>query len=540
MLEKYLIFLTKDRLTLFYWKKGGIAGPPTQFTPDEEGHNKFAEVMSVRPEVPVTMLVDLIEEEYRTETIPHVFGPDRVALHQRRSSRAFPASPYNYLEIQGREKKKGRRDDIAMLCGITDPDIISGWLNILAEKKVSLAGVYSLPLLSMKLLKPLDGISPATLMVSWQSTSGLRFSFFSGNHLKMSRMAPVPEPEPKLYSELFVSELAKTREYLGSLRLVPRDTPLQVVLFTNPEMLDAVRPKCIESATLKFRLMTVNVVARKIGIKRRIMTPFSDSLFVQLLGNRAFGNHYAPPASRGFYFTRLIKSTLLVATVIISLVGLGMGGSSFYDGWVSRQKWQQDEKIADALYQRYKDVVAQHVPTAIDPGDVRKTVLLVKQLEKRKTTPNDLMLLISKELEKFPLLRLDDFIWQGPESDEAAAILQKSQPKQPRGGFFARRRSRGNQLASADKYFEIGTITGNVTGINGDIELAVNTVNTFMQAMLRNKQVHEITPLIMPAEEEKTAVLQGDVFAATKKKKVNSAPFSFKIIVKGGSRGTSH
>ncbi|MBF0193759.1 MAG: hypothetical protein HQL71_04340 [Magnetococcales bacterium] len=535
MLEKRLLFLTKDRLTLFSWKKGGIAGPPTQFTSDEEGHNKFAEVISVKPEIPVSILVDLIEEEYRTDTIPHVFGPDRTALHQRRAGRAFPSSPYNYLELQGREKKKGRRDDIAMISGITDPDLLAGWLQIIAEKKVSLVGVYSLPLLSKRLLKPLDSISPATLLVSWQSSSGLRFSFFSGSHLKVSRMAPVPEPEPKLYTELFVEELAKTREYLNSLRLIPRDTPLQVVLFTNPEMLDAVRPKCIDTATLKFRLMTVNVVARKIGIKRRIMTPFSDSLFVQLLGKQFLGNHYAPPAARGYFFTRYIKSTLLVATVIVSLFGIVMGSSTFYDGWLSMQKSQQDKKTADILYQRYKDVVAQHVPTAIDPGDVRKTVLLVQQLEKRKTIPNDMMLLISKELEKFPRLRLDEYIWKGPESDEAAAILKKTLPKQNRG-FFGRRRGATPQLASADKYFEVGTITGVVTDIKGDIELALQIVNAFMKTMLKNKKVHEITPLILPVEETKEAVLEGDVFAVTKKEVKTSAPFSFKIVLKGDSR----
>ncbi|MBF0357766.1 MAG: hypothetical protein HQL70_04105 [Magnetococcales bacterium] len=532
MFEKRLLFLTKDRLTLFSWKKGGIAGPPTNFKADEDGHKQFAEVISVRPEVPVSILVDLIEEEYRNETIPHVFGTDRKALHQRRSSRAFPSSPYNYLEVQGREKKKGRRDDIALLAGITDPDIIAPWLQIIIEKKVSLAGIYSLPMLSRRLLKPLDAISPATLVVSWQSSSGLRFSFFDGSNLKMSRMAPVPEPEPKPYSELFVSELSKTQEYLGSLRLIPRDTPLQVVLFTNPEMLDAVRPKCIETATLKFRLMTVNVVARKIGIKRRIMTPFSDSLFVQLLGKQFLGNHYAPPASQGYYLTRVIKSALLAATVIVSLVGLTMSGSNFYAGWDNMQKWQQDKVTADDLYAQYKQVVAQNVPTEIDPGDVRKTVQLVKKLEERKKTPREMMIMISHGLKEFPDMRLDDFIWQGPESSEATAILKASQPKSQRRGRFAiASRTAAN---GGDVYFEVGTILGEVTGINGDVEYALSRVRGFMKTLLADKRVHGITPLSMPAEEEKTAVLEGDVFAVTKKEVVESAPFKLRIILKGG------
>jgi hypothetical protein len=535
MFEKRLLFLTKDQLTLFSWKKGGLAGAPTRFSADDDGYAQFTEAIAVRPEIPVSLLVDLIEEEYRNETMPHVIGPDRTALQARRASRAFPSSPYNFLEVQGREKKKGRRDDIALISGITDPDIISVWLNILEEKKVSLAGVYSLPFLSRQLLKPLNAVSPATLVVSWQSTSGLRFSFFDGNHLKMSRMAPVPEPEPKLYSDLFVAELSRTREYLGSLRLIPRDTPLQVVLFTNPEMLDAVRPKCIDTATLKFRLLTVNLVARKIGIKRRIMTPFSDSLFLQLLGKQFAGNHYAPPSSRIYYYTRNIRNALYIATILISLVGLVVGGGSLYNGWDARQQWQNDKGRADDLYKRYKQVVAQHVPTAIDPGDVKKAVVLVKKLEERKTTPRDMMLLISRGLADYPTLRLDQFIWKGPESSEVAKIIRNSSKQQAgrsrRRGRVSSRQGRGKR---AD-YFEVGTITGEVENFKGDVELALNTVNSFMTTMLTNKQVHEMVPLVLPEKpEEKKAVLSGNIFAKQEKKVAKSAPFSFQIVLKGG------
>ena len=269
MFAKRLLFLTKNRLTAFPWAKGCVSGPPQRFTHDDEGRAAFSKYIGHDPRIPVHLMVDLVEEEFRNETMPHVLGPDRSALIERRLSRAFPSTPYRYLDIQGREKKKGRRDDITVLIGITEPDIITPWLDILRKMKVSLAGIFSLPLVSTPLLKTLDAISPATLMVSWQSASGLRFSFFSGRHLKISRMAPVPDPEPEKYADLFVVELERTRSYLSSLRLMPRDTPLQVVLYTSPEVLDAVRPRCIESATIKFRLMTVNVVAKKIGIKSR-------------------------------------------------------------------------------------------------------------------------------------------------------------------------------------------------------------------------------------------------------------------------------
>lgn len=528
MLRKRLLFLTKDLLTAFPWAKGSVAGPPQRFTHDDAGRAAFARYIATDPRLPVYLMVDLVEEEFRNETMPHVYGPDRKALVERRLARAFSGTPYRHLEIQGREKKKGRRDDLTVLIGITEPDIVTPWVEILKEQKASFAGIYSLPMVSAPLLKILDVLSPATLVVSWQSTSGLRFSFFDGRHLKISRMAPVPDPDPEKYASLFVSELERTRGYLNSLRLVPRDTPLQVVLFTSPEMLDAVRPRCVEGATIRFRLMTVNVVARKLGIKRRISTPFSDSLFIQLLGRRTPGNHFAPPGTNRFFLSRLLRSALLAASVLLVLGGVIGGGYALNQGWTTLRAWQDAKARADDLYARYRGVIDQHLPTSIDPSDVKNAVALIDSLQGRRASPREMMVTLSQGLEAYPALRLDGFEWHGPESS-GLAVAVKAVPE---------RRGRGRNLLAGEPpppqtlVLESAVITGKVLDIKDNLEYALGQVNGFMGALLKNPQVHQVTPLVVPKTRvEAREVLSGDALNI-KKEVREEADFSFRVVLK--------
>ena len=70
-----------------------------------------------------------MKKNFRRETIPHVFGPDRLAIIQRRQDRLFRDTPYRHYDIQGREED-ARRDDRILLTAITNAGIITPWGGI--------------------------------------------------------------------------------------------------------------------------------------------------------------------------------------------------------------------------------------------------------------------------------------------------------------------------------------------------------------------------------------------------------------------------
>lgn len=534
MFEKRLLFLTKDLMTVYPWKKGGVSGPPKRFEATEEGRKGFALFLLEKPKIALHMLVDLIEEEFRVETQPHVFGPDRTALVERRLLRAFSTTPFRHLFVQGREKKQGRRDDITLLSGITDPDLVMPWIECIRENRLSLAGVYSLPIVCSRLLNVLKVVSPATLMVSWQSTSGLRFSFYAGNSLKMSRMAPVPGEDPESYAKLFVAELERTKSYLNSLRLAPKDIPLKVVLFTSPQMLDVVRPLCQESATIMFDMMTVNVVARKLGIKRRISTPFSDSLFIQMLGQKAPENHYANADMTRSYYSWLVRNFLVLASVILVAIAIIAGGTEMVLGFGSRTKWQEKELEAKQMYAQYRSVIDQHLPANIDPSDVRVAVQTIDTIKNIADGPGLVMKTLSRQLAGYPNFRLDSLIWRGPLHPSTQGVQNPAtgnRDRLPRQGV-----GRGELAAmppqtalAATDILEVVEFKGEVEGIKNDVGYALEQVNGFMSGLLADPEVYQVDPVEVPKVKEKVAVLEGDL-GQMKKEVVNSAPFAFKVI----------
>ena len=125
-------------------------------------------------------------------------------------------------QIQGREKE-GRRDDKILYLALTNPGLLRPWLDPIRRRKVPLAGIYSLSLLSASLL-PYVVTKPGNnaLLVSLQGASNLRQSFFIGRDLKVSRRAHLPMMEGHQSVEAIVNEVEKLRRYLMSLRLLPR------------------------------------------------------------------------------------------------------------------------------------------------------------------------------------------------------------------------------------------------------------------------------------------------------------------------------
>ena len=88
MSKKRVFFLTSDGLSVYQWRYRKVL-EPLVFTADEAGLTQFSRYLDQAPQLPAYLLVDLVDEEFRPETIPHVFGSDRRALLRNRRVRLF-------------------------------------------------------------------------------------------------------------------------------------------------------------------------------------------------------------------------------------------------------------------------------------------------------------------------------------------------------------------------------------------------------------------------------------------------------------------
>ena len=226
-----VLLIAADRALLFLGSGRGLRHA-YEFAAGDSGWAAFANYLEGAPPTPLYVLVDVVEEEYRQDTIPHVRGKDRASVLTRKYARLFRGTPYCLALDQGRERE-GRRDDRVLLTALTKPDTLTPWITELVNHRVPLAGIYSLPVLSHGLLKQVRATASNVLFISVQQASGLRQTFYRDGQLKISRLAQMPRLGSVPYATYVLAELAKLRRYLNSLALVSRESPLAIYILSH-------------------------------------------------------------------------------------------------------------------------------------------------------------------------------------------------------------------------------------------------------------------------------------------------------------------
>ena len=212
---KRLFYFTGYRLNVMHWQGRKMVGS-SSFEPTERGLQEFRAYLSHTEKIISRLLIDVIEEDFRNEIIPHVGSRDRNSVISRLIDRYYRSSrDYCYSEILGREKD-GRKDDIVLLGALTNPQLIRPWLEILDECEVPLSGIWTQPIISKKLLKTIKASTGVVLLVSQQVNSNLRQTFFRDGKMLASRQSIVNQDVHDISNigALAAPELARTINFL--------------------------------------------------------------------------------------------------------------------------------------------------------------------------------------------------------------------------------------------------------------------------------------------------------------------------------------
>lgn len=492
MFGKKLFYLSDSLLSAWQWR-GGKLKADGEFTPDAVGVARFDDYIGNGAQQPIHILVDVIEEDFRIETVPHVLGKDRLALHQRKLNQLFRGNTWRLSTPQGREKE-GRRDDRLLLTGLTNEELLKPWVERISRRKLPLAGIYSLPLLSEVLVKKLGLSAPHQLLITRQST-GLRQSYFQEGHIKFSRLTLLTVEDMPAMQIAVTREAQRTQQYLNSLRLLPRDQPLEIAMICGADYHGHFQPEHISTPMMRYRVFSLAEAALQLGLKSSAEISGSELLFLHLLGRFPPHQHYAPPEQRWHYQLRQVRQGILGATAATLAATAWVAGSNLDQALADFRQSEQITHETRAIQGQQHTLRQSFPPTPATPEDMKSAVELAQFVKHRDVAPQPLLAWVSQALERVPAVRLNRLAWRAD-----GAPLAVDAPVQP----AAPATLPGTEGAAPEIVF--GTdipqqgllIEGEISPYT-DYRSALDSVNRFVEA-LKSHPTLQVTLLAKPVE----------------------------------------
>lgn len=486
MPAKLLLYVSAQQAGAARWRAGQIEWC-RELANDQDGWAEFSGLLLSRPGTPVYLLVDAVEEDYRTETLPHTIGNARQEMLARKLRQFYRATPYRAVWPQGRESDK-RRDDRYLFAAVTNPELLRPWLEIVQTRQAPLAGIYLLPAVSQQLLAALRLPVSKLLLVSRQS-GGLRQSFFQDAKLRVSRLTPLELPGTQAATG-YIEEIEKTRFYLNSLRLTSREERLTVCVLDPSGALEDLRRALAQNPGLDCLTADYGRLSRHLGLAPAISATCPNALHLAALGSRPPAVSLAPPAlTRGFlhYRVRLVLYALAAAAALVGAAGIG--ANLYLTGAYHRETRQAaaETRQQEALYL----AAARRFPTA--PASARamlEAVRAARAIRGERHTPARMMELLSRVLDKHPFIELDRLRWES--------------------GTPAPGRNEAHRLApDLSQGRQIGYIDAQVAPFGGDYRATLEKIESFAHDLRTSPGVVRVTLLKLPLNVASDSSLAG-------------------------------
>nr|VFK54523.1 MAG: hypothetical protein BECKTUN1418F_GA0071002_10446 [Candidatus Kentron sp. TUN]VFK57367.1 MAG: hypothetical protein BECKTUN1418E_GA0071001_10456 [Candidatus Kentron sp. TUN] len=526
MPKKRVFLLTSTTLAVYRQQAKNLVRSHV-FENSQAGLEAFTDYLDSDPWTPICFLVDLVHEEFRVERIPHVFGPDRRALVGNRQGRLFRNTPYRHAVFQGRETA-GRRDDIVLFAAVTRPEVLQRWLDPITRRKVPLVGIYSLPILSKRLLlriqeMPASGGSDYVLLVHCNVDGGLRQSFFYRQHLKMSRLAVASSPggADDVAPDYIPGEVEKVHRYLGGVRLLSEAYPLVVYFLGDARTLMYLAQHATELPNTRYRFVDVAEVDVGIEISDDLRTSCTDPLCAGILIRAAPANHYASSDDIRYFRASQIRMAMYMSGLALLAVGIVWGMFQLSDILIMRQQTARLARQAEVYQDHYAYVSANSPEIPTDGSALKAAVETAIALRKSKTTPYGMLLALSGVLDRKSDLEIQEIEWSvstDPNAFVGADMVSIGSGTRSALLPGSSSKSWSDKMTVSDKVtanvYRIALIKGRIAAFSGDYRRAIALVKDFAKALSQLDPIGDVRIVEQPLNIGSEEALVGKADAA--------------------------
>ncbi|AAZ96498.1 hypothetical protein Tbd_0545 [Thiobacillus denitrificans ATCC 25259] len=407
MLDHRLILLaTARQIGVLDWRPGRMHWLG-EFRATPEGLVAFQRIIARNAGLPVVLVADTVEEDYRSEILPHVQGRARAELLGRKLRQVFRNARFTGAWRQAREAS-GRRDDRYLLVALPDADWLMPWLGVLHREGTPLAGITPLALAYQYLLGKLK--APSThVLLACRLGNGLRLSYYHDGLLRFSRLiaGETPTQSPGNAAE----EIAKTQLYMSGQRILPREARLHVLLLDPSGQLDSAQAPLNADPAFSARVIDLATLARALHIPDDFLRLTPEVAPLAAIASEALPLNLAPVELLQPHVEFLWRRGLRAAAGIIAFLGAGMTAAYWLHAQDVSDQATQLAKQVQRLEGRYMAIARTFPPDAETPEDLARTVALAARLDRRQTEVDTLLATAGAALQSTPGVVPETLSW---------------------------------------------------------------------------------------------------------------------------------
>jgi len=493
MSRKTLFFLSSDNFHAHIWDKGKLAAAQ-YFAPNAEGQEKFSAFLQQHRH-PAYILVDLIEEDFRHEVVPHLTGSNHQALVQRKFDQYYRSTQFRLARRQ-RRQDDGRRDDEMLFSALTNPGRITAWLDLLLLHKTPVVGIYSLPHASNPIVKSIEYDN--LLLLSWEKDAGLRQSYYFNQRLRFSRLTPI-SPNTN-FADAIANETNRTYQYLQSLSLTPHGDLLKVHIICHANDRAQLDARLASNKNMQFSYLDLNQLGKRFKSQHTFNNSDATPLFLQVLASQPPQGNYATPEHTHYYQLWQTQRGLFGLAAATALTCLVWSTLSFMEGSGMTEEIDSLNSQASRMMGQTQ-TITQQFPSSPQGGtgnivaasDMKTAVTLFRNLQEYAVPPQQILKGLTSTLDNFPRIRTIKLAWQ-------TGTAAGSSPEQ------------------------VITFNGELADFGNDYRGALNYLERFQLVLARAG--YTVTPVKMPLDFSTQGTISADISEGREK----PAEFSLNII----------
>ncbi len=515
-----IFYYSGYRLTVFHWHHNDCVAS-FAFNPGEEGIEKFTTYLRAAENTPVRILVDLIEEDFNKESIPHVGSRDRKSIIRRLIDRHYRKSGdyFNY-NIIGRETT-GRKDDIVLYSVLSNPDILQPWLKPMLETSTPVSGIWSLPLLTPKLYKYLSVNTENILVVSQQVPSNLRQTFLKNGKLESSRSAVVNLDDATIGEYIF-NEVEQTIRFLSNQRHIGFDDKIEVHVICREQDIPEIQSRCHDTSLRFFKYHKLDEFEHRVGCTS-YQSEYCNSLYSFACASIKFPvGHYGSSSLFRHYYNHLASLSLYAASILVVIATL-VSSFSFYSKSITLDHEANTLMVqADAINRDYNKNLAPLEDKLKQSQIMQSSVLLTEKIQQTRTiSPQNFMSDLSRLLSSSGVhdTNISRLSWR---YSQRSSLPDESNDKDIELVNYA----------DETPIQHFATIGGIIDPDNNTLKQSVLKTNQLAESIRKNKRVTDLKIQDLPVDIRPESSIENEIDIKNASSKSGKGNFLIQILMK--------